>query len=410
MIGGGRGSSHASVRARYRPSDLDGLRRLLKPEHADPGLGVKGDAARSCAVRLRARDKSGARTTAGRVGEDDRSDLGRKRERCEFRSPKFRGGASEHAGSAKSPGGLSTHRPTSKSRRSRLRRSTSDALAQARMQMAFALSAPVSYPLLLIVVGWVVCLFCGFGLMSRGTVTSVLALAVGSIAVASAVLVILELSTPYSGVFRRFGARRWSRRWRSWGRSRAGGRHSTLPGFITPFGSSAALIWRITASETGILPSREQRALELANAVLGGVRAAEARDDSVHDLVHRLPGIEKGLLVGADRLRHVEVDVAVAEVAEGDHAGPGANASTAGVASLINVGTRPTSTGDVVLDRTAFFALRIGQALAQLPEVRALLERGGDRGVLDDALARAPPRARRRKRRRVRSAPGTTLR
>ncbi len=70
------------------------------------------------------------------------------------------------------------------------------------MQMAFALTAPISYPLLLIVVGWVVCLFCGFGLMSRGTATSVIALAVGSIAVASAVLVILELSSPYSGVFR----------------------------------------------------------------------------------------------------------------------------------------------------------------------------------------------------------------
>jgi hypothetical protein len=79
---------------------------------------------------------------------------------------------------------------------------TSDALAQARMLMAFALTAPISYPLLLIVVGWVVCLFCGFGLMSRGTATSVIALAVGSVAVASAVLVILELSTPYGGVFR----------------------------------------------------------------------------------------------------------------------------------------------------------------------------------------------------------------
>ncbi len=80
--------------------------------------------------------------------------------------------------------------------------SMADALTQARMQMSFALSAPVSYPLLLTVVGWVVCLFCGFGLTSRGTVTSVIALAVGSIAVASAVLLILELSSPYSGVFR----------------------------------------------------------------------------------------------------------------------------------------------------------------------------------------------------------------
>ena len=78
---------------------------------------------------------------------------------------------------------------------------TSDALAQARMQMSFALTAPVSYPLLLTVVGWVTCLFCGFGLMSRGTATSVVALAVGSVAVATAVLLIVELSTPYSGVF-----------------------------------------------------------------------------------------------------------------------------------------------------------------------------------------------------------------
>ena len=62
---------------------------------------------------------------------------------------------------------------------------TADALTQARMQMSFALSAPVSYPLLLTVVGWVVCLFCGFGLMARATVTSVIALAVGAVAVAS---------------------------------------------------------------------------------------------------------------------------------------------------------------------------------------------------------------------------------
>jgi hypothetical protein len=79
---------------------------------------------------------------------------------------------------------------------------TSDAIAQARMQMSFALSAPVSYPLLLTVVGWVACLFCGFGLMARGTIMSVAALAVGAAAVASAILLILDLSSPYSGVFR----------------------------------------------------------------------------------------------------------------------------------------------------------------------------------------------------------------
>ncbi len=80
--------------------------------------------------------------------------------------------------------------------------SAGDAVTEARMQMSFALSAPVSYPLLLTVVGWVVCLFCGFGLTSRATVTSVIALAIGSIAVATAVLLILDLSNPYSGLFR----------------------------------------------------------------------------------------------------------------------------------------------------------------------------------------------------------------
>jgi hypothetical protein len=81
-------------------------------------------------------------------------------------------------------------------------KSASDALSQARMQMSFALTAPVSYPLVLTVVGWVVCLFCGFGLTARATMTSMVAMAIGAIAVASAVLLILDLSSPYSGVFR----------------------------------------------------------------------------------------------------------------------------------------------------------------------------------------------------------------
>ena len=47
-----------------------------------------------------------------------------------------------------------------------------EAIGQARLQMSFALSAPVSYPTLLTVVGWVAFLFCGFGLMSRASVVS----------------------------------------------------------------------------------------------------------------------------------------------------------------------------------------------------------------------------------------------
>ncbi|HEY1862947.1 MAG TPA: hypothetical protein VGG77_04485 [Roseiarcus sp.] len=80
--------------------------------------------------------------------------------------------------------------------------STEEAIGQARMKMSFALSDPVSYPLVLTVVGWVAILFCGFGLMSRGGAMPVIALAVGAAAIATAVLMILELSNPYSGVFR----------------------------------------------------------------------------------------------------------------------------------------------------------------------------------------------------------------
>ena len=68
--------------------------------------------------------------------------------------------------------------------------------------MSFALSNPVSYPLILMVVGWAVLLFCGFGLMSRGHAMSMVAIFVGACAAASAIYMILSLSSPYSGIFR----------------------------------------------------------------------------------------------------------------------------------------------------------------------------------------------------------------
>jgi len=80
--------------------------------------------------------------------------------------------------------------------------STVDSIGQARLQMSFALSNPVCYPLILMVVGWATCLFCGYGLMSKGNAMSVAAGFVGAIAVSSAVYLILDLSDPYSGIFR----------------------------------------------------------------------------------------------------------------------------------------------------------------------------------------------------------------
>jgi hypothetical protein len=81
-------------------------------------------------------------------------------------------------------------------------KSTLESIEQSRLQMSFALSAPISYPVLLTVVGWVFFLFCGFGLMSKSGPMPVIALAVAAIAVGSAVLLILDLSNPYLGAIR----------------------------------------------------------------------------------------------------------------------------------------------------------------------------------------------------------------
>jgi hypothetical protein len=81
-------------------------------------------------------------------------------------------------------------------------KATVDAIAQSRLQMSFALTSPVSIPLVLIVVAWATCLFFGYGLTSGGGGASFLAAAVGAVAVASAAYLILDLSAPYSGLFR----------------------------------------------------------------------------------------------------------------------------------------------------------------------------------------------------------------
>jgi len=46
---------------------------------------------------------------------------------------------------------------------------------------------------------WSLLLFCGYGLVSPVNATVVVSLALGAIAVASAILLIIELSQPYAG-------------------------------------------------------------------------------------------------------------------------------------------------------------------------------------------------------------------
>ena len=77
-----------------------------------------------------------------------------------------------------------------------------DSISQSRLQMSFALTAPISIPLIVIVAACATCLFFGYGLMSGGSAASFVAAAVGALAVASAAYLILDLSSPYSGIFR----------------------------------------------------------------------------------------------------------------------------------------------------------------------------------------------------------------
>jgi len=80
-------------------------------------------------------------------------------------------------------------------------RSISATFQQTRLLMSEQLASSISWPLLVIVVGWALLLFCGFGVMSGLNPTSVVALAFGASAVATAIFLILELNQPFSGLF-----------------------------------------------------------------------------------------------------------------------------------------------------------------------------------------------------------------
>jgi hypothetical protein len=76
------------------------------------------------------------------------------------------------------------------------------ASAQLRVQMALALTNPVSYPLMAVVVAWVTILLCGYAFISRLSPVAVVALAFGALAISSAVYTIIELTDPYGGPFK----------------------------------------------------------------------------------------------------------------------------------------------------------------------------------------------------------------
>jgi hypothetical protein len=75
-------------------------------------------------------------------------------------------------------------------------------LTEMRMLMYEQLDQSISWPLLVVLIFWVSVLFLGFGLFARLHLTLVVAMLVGAISVAAAVLLILELNQPYVGLIR----------------------------------------------------------------------------------------------------------------------------------------------------------------------------------------------------------------
>jgi hypothetical protein len=75
-------------------------------------------------------------------------------------------------------------------------------IAHTRLMMFVETTAHISTPLLVILILWVGTLFLGFGLFARLNPTVTVAFFVGSLCVAAAIFLILELNTPFSGLMR----------------------------------------------------------------------------------------------------------------------------------------------------------------------------------------------------------------
>jgi hypothetical protein len=75
-------------------------------------------------------------------------------------------------------------------------------MEQTRLLMSLQLSSPAAWPLVTSVILWSRFLSCGFGVLSGTNPRTIIALAFGAISVASAMFLILDLTQPYSGLFR----------------------------------------------------------------------------------------------------------------------------------------------------------------------------------------------------------------
>jgi len=75
-------------------------------------------------------------------------------------------------------------------------------IAQTRMLMFEQVAGTISWPLLEVLISWVIMLFLGFGMLARPHATIAVTMMIGAFSVASAVFLIVELSQPYQGWIR----------------------------------------------------------------------------------------------------------------------------------------------------------------------------------------------------------------
>ena len=75
-------------------------------------------------------------------------------------------------------------------------------LVRIRLLLFEQLNGSISWPLVTVLIFWVSVLFLGFGLFARSNATVLVTMTVGSISVAGAIFLILELNHPYSGFIR----------------------------------------------------------------------------------------------------------------------------------------------------------------------------------------------------------------
>jgi hypothetical protein len=98
---------------------------------------------------------------------------------------------------------LNTLQPASDQQTATKAEATQAAIAidQTLAQMTLALVDPISYSLIGIVVAWAAFLFCGYGLLSKRHPMSYVVLVIGAMGIASAIYLIADLISPFSGVF-----------------------------------------------------------------------------------------------------------------------------------------------------------------------------------------------------------------